>query len=117
MLQCDLKGCEMNFDGEIVVYGQAGNFIYEVSRGILVDTKLSFDFSGRHEGCNFSGCCVTEKENSTYFGVGKFQYEGFAPYESRVELCVEVESEIIKITGIWYEGVDRYRISGELGRR
>lgn len=62
MLQCDLKGCEMNFDGEIVVYGQAGNFIYEVSRGILVDTKLSFDFSGRHEGCNFSGCCVTEKK-------------------------------------------------------
>lgn len=104
----------MNFEGEIDVTGQAGDFVYAVSRGVLVGNKLSFDFSGQSDGSSFTGCCVTDKNGRKYVGESTFQYQGCDPYTCRVELQVEVAEDLLKLTGIWFEKADRYTLSGEL---
>lgn len=106
----------MIFSGQIEVSDETRTWTYIIPRCIVRDTTVSFDFHGRYDGCNFTGHCIAEKLISKFIGSGEFQYEGYEPYASKVELDINISNNTLEINGSWSEKEGKYNIHGELDR-
>jgi hypothetical protein len=95
---------------------EEAHYSAQISRCILREDELVFEFSGADEGHIFTGSCTLRKNDDSYTGSGNFAYDGQDTVPSTVSLRLEKDGTEIRLHGIWQDQGDTesYQLEAEL---
>lgn len=95
---------------------EEAHYSAEISRCIINDDEIIFQFTGVDEGHHYSGNCRLSKNGGKYYGVGIFKYEGNREISSTVEVSLQGNGPEISLHGTWKDEGDKesYELEAEL---
>ncbi|GAB4404822.1 MAG: hypothetical protein OHK0048_24460 [Rhodoferax sp.] len=86
---------------------EEAHFSAEISRCIINNNEIIFQFTGIDEGSRYSGSCRLSKNGEKYYGVGIFKYEGGDEISSTVEVSLDKDGPEILLHGTWKDEGDK----------
>jgi len=92
-------------------------FKIDVTRFILRENEVAFDFSGSDEGSRYSGSCQLRRSDDAFEGDARYRYAGESNEQgARIALILHLDCDEISATGVWTDegDVEPYGLYAEL---